>query len=38
MNNQKEIPENSELYFFSERKYIEEKPEDFDQERIELLK
>jgi hypothetical protein len=26
----KEIPENSELYFFSEEKYTKEKPEDFD--------
>ena len=26
----KELPKNSELHFFSEEKYIEEKPEDFD--------
>jgi len=34
----KEIPEDSELYYFSEQKYIKEKPEDFDQDRILLLR
>ncbi|KAM3127981.1 hypothetical protein pb186bvf_019912 [Paramecium bursaria] len=29
---------NSELFFFSEEKYIEEKPNEFDQDRIELLR
>ena len=37
MGQGKEIPEDSELYYFSEEKYIKEKPEDFDQERIVLL-
>jgi hypothetical protein len=34
----KDIPEDSELYYFSEQKYIKEKPEDFDQDRILLLR
>ena len=37
-NNHKEIPDNSELLFFSEEKYIEEKPDDFDETRIKLLR
>ena len=32
------IPEDSELFFFSEEKYIREKPDAFDQQRIALLK
>ena len=32
-----QIPEDSELYFFSEEKYIREQPGDFDKDRIELL-
>lgn len=28
----------SELFFFSEEKYIQEKPEAFDQQRIALLR
>ena len=38
MGTGKEIPEDSELYYFSEQKYIKEKPEDFDQDRILLLR
>lgn len=34
----KEIPEDSDLFFFSEEKYIKEKPEAFDQCRISLLR
>jgi hypothetical protein len=34
----KEIPEYSDLFFFSEEKYIKEKPEAFDQQRISLLR
>lgn len=33
-----EIPEDSDLFFFSEEKYIKEKPESFDEKRIELLR
>jgi len=29
----KEIQKNSDLFFFSEEKYIEEKPEEFDESR-----
>lgn len=35
---EKEIPQESELFFFSEEKYILEKPEAFDEERIALLR
>lgn len=38
MGTGKDIPEDSELYYFSEQKYIKEKPEDFDQDRILLLR
>ncbi|CAK92817.1 unnamed protein product (macronuclear) [Paramecium tetraurelia] len=34
----KQIPKTSELYFFSEEKYIEEKPEEFDEQRKLLLR
>lgn len=34
----KEIPEDSDLFFFTEEKYIKEKPEAFDQCRIQLLR
>jgi hypothetical protein len=34
----KDIPECSDLFFFSEEKYIKEKPEAFDQQRISLLR
>lgn len=37
-NQQNDIPEDSDLYFFSEEKYIKEKPEAFDKERIQLLR
>lgn len=33
-----EIDEDSDLFFFSEEKYIKEKPESFDEKRIELLR
>lgn len=33
----KKIPEASDLFYFSEEKYIKEKPEAFDQQRIALL-
>jgi hypothetical protein len=33
----KTIKKESELYFFSEEKYIEEKPEEFDEERIVII-
>ena len=33
----KTFDEESDLYFFSEEKYIKEKPESFDEKRIELL-
>ncbi|CAI2378536.1 unnamed protein product [Moneuplotes crassus] len=33
-----EIDEDSELFFFSEEKYIKEKPESFDEKRLELLR
>lgn len=36
--NGKEIPEASELYYFSEEKYIKEKPEEFDEQRKALLR
>jgi len=32
------VDKDSNLYVFSEEKYIDLKPEDFDEERIELLK
>ena len=35
---EKEVPSNSELYFFSEEKYISENPQNFEEERIELLR
>jgi hypothetical protein len=34
----KDIPDFSDLFFFSEEKYIKEKPEAFDQQRISLLR
>ena len=34
----KTFDEESDLYFFSEEKYIKEKPESFDEKRIELLR
>jgi hypothetical protein len=34
----KTIPSTSELYYFDEEKYIKENPENFDEERIELLR
>jgi len=38
MNEGKVIPINSELYFFSEEKYIAENPQDFEQDRISFLR
>ena len=38
MGQGKEIPEASDLYFFSEEKYIKEKPEAFALQRISLLR
>ena len=34
----KKVPENSDRFYFSEEKYIKEKPEAFDQQRIALLR
>ena len=34
----KTIPEASDLFYFSEEKYIKEKPEAFDKQRIALLR
>jgi hypothetical protein len=34
----KELNPNSDLYFFSEEKYIQEKPEEFDEQRRSLLR
>lgn len=34
----KKIPEDSDLFFFSEEKYIKEKPEEFDEQRKALLR
>jgi len=34
----REIPEDKDLFFFSEEKYIKEKPDAFDQQRIALLR
>lgn len=34
----KTVPEDSQLFFFSEEKYIKEKPDAFDQQRIALLR
>ena len=34
----KKIPEDSDLFFFSEEKYIKEKPEAFEQHRIALMR
>jgi hypothetical protein len=36
--NKKEIPATSELYYFSEEKYMKEKPEEFDEQRKSLLR
>lgn len=33
-----QVEESSELYFFSEEKYIKENPEAFDEDRIALLR
>lgn len=38
MGQDKEVPQESELFFFSEEKYILEKPEAFDPERIAMLR
>lgn len=38
MGQDKEIPMDSELFYFSEEKYILEKPEAFDPERIAMLR
>ena len=38
MGQGKDIPDFSDLFFFSEEKYIKEKPEAFDQQRISLLR
>jgi len=37
-NSGKELNPNSDLYFFSEEKYIQEKPEEFDEQRKTLLR
>jgi hypothetical protein len=34
----KEIPENSDLYYFSEEKYIAENPNEFEPDRVKLLR
>ena len=34
----RELNENSDLFFFSEEKYIKEKPEEYDESRRELLR
>lgn len=34
----KEIPKDSDLYYFSDEKYINEKPDEFEEERKELMK
>jgi len=34
----KELNQNSDLYFFSEEKYIQEKPDEFDEQRRALLR
>ena len=34
----KKVPENADLFYFSEEKYIKEKPEAFDQQRITLVR
>ena len=34
----KKFDEDNDLFFFSEEKYIKEKPEEFDEKRIELLR
>lgn len=38
MSEDKEIPQDSELFFFSEEKYFLEKPEAFEPERIAMLR
>lgn len=38
VNEGKVIPLNSDLFFFSEEKYIAENPQDFEEERISLLR
>lgn len=38
IQDKKTIPVKSDLYFFSEEKYISENPENFDDERIALLR
>jgi hypothetical protein len=38
MGQDKEIPMESELFYFSEEKYILEKPEAFDPDRIAMLR
>ena len=37
-NQGRQIPQDSDLFFFSEEKYILEKPEAFDRQRIALLR
>jgi hypothetical protein len=38
LDNKTEIPPSSDLFFFSEEKYIREKPDEFDEERCALLR
>lgn len=38
MQQGKEIPESSDLFSFSEEKYIKENPDSFDISRLELLR
>ena len=38
MSKNNEISQNSDLFFFSEEKYILEKPDEFDEERCALLR
>ena len=38
MQGARRISENSDLFFFSEEKYILEKPEAFDKQRISILR
>jgi hypothetical protein len=38
INKIKEIPKNSDLFFFSEEKYIEENPSAYDEERLQILR
>lgn len=38
MEEERELNENSDLFYFSEEKYIKEKPEEYDEQRKELLR